>query len=111
MKRICLVFFAAIVCSHLTLFAADPPLEDEEVPKQPTSKQALLEWNRKTLAGDYDRIGSRDPKWDQAAHAALEEFACVRTNPAASSPESFKRIAESVRRAIGAKCNDPLINY
>src|SRR6185503_2584138 len=40
-----------------------------------------LEWNIKTLVGDYDAVGSRDEAWDAPARMALEGFARVRSNP------------------------------
>ena len=31
---------------------------------------ALLEFNRRTLVGTYDKVGKRDPKWDDARRGA-----------------------------------------
>src|SRR5437870_8354379 len=112
MKRICLLWSGAVFCFQLALLGADPPAEagdGVQTPLDLRKNQALLEWNRKTLAGDYDRIGSHDPKWDRAAHAALEEFARLRANPETPSADVFKRIANSARDAIAAKCDDPLV--
>src|SRR5260370_29207737 len=42
------------------------------------ARQRRLEWNLDTLVGDYERHGSRNTKWDDAAKLALERFATAR---------------------------------
>jgi len=114
MKRIRLVLIGVVLCSSLPLFAADPSPEADDSVKTsaPKTNPALLEWNRKTLAGHYERVGSRNPKWDPAARAALEEFAGMRANPDGSPPaDGLKRLADNARQAIAANCDDPLVNY
>ncbi len=34
-----------------------------------------LEWNRRTLQGAYDKIGKKDPRWDEPARRALDRAA------------------------------------
>jgi hypothetical protein len=33
-----------------------------------------LEWNRRTLDVAHDNVGKKDPRWDKAAHEALDLY-------------------------------------
>ena len=71
-----------------------------------------LKWNMLTLVGAYEQRGRHNPKWDEAAKAALATFAQVRaaTNPATALTLSGS-IADSVKTAVTKGCDDPLILY
>ncbi len=69
-----------------------------------------LEWNRRTLEGAYDRVGKKDPRWDKAAHQALDLAARM-------FAQQFDPILQPsdvhtpAKKAVDAGCDDPLINY
>ena len=51
-----------------------------------------LRWNRKTLAGAYDKVGKKDPRWDKPAREALEALARLfgrAVDPAASFEDVY----------------------
>ena len=103
--------------------APDAPAQpwDQPIP-QDSARQAQrvresLAWERRTLVEAYDRVGKRDPKWDDAAHRGLEAAA-----------ESYHVIGEfdrqdgefrrlewaavvACREAMAAGCDDPLIRF
>ncbi len=73
-------------------------------------RRERLEWNRTTLQGAYDRVGKRDPRWDEPARKALDLAARMFSNQV----DPFVSLADiypSARQAIDAGCNDPLILY
>jgi hypothetical protein len=82
-------------------------------PKPPPAGDAtlLLEWNRKTLLGDYEKAGSKNPKWDEDARAALEQFAQFRAARRADAGENVRQIGLAVTRAMASGCDDPMISY
>ncbi len=68
------------------------------------------EWNRATLQGAYDRVGKRDPRWDEPARKALDLAArmfSLQVDPAVSMVDIYP----AARQAVDAGCNDPLILY
>jgi hypothetical protein len=69
-----------------------------------------LEWNRRTLGVAYDKIGKKDPRWDEPAREALDLAA--RMFSLQSEPIiRFPNIHAAARRAVDAGCHDPLILY
>lgn len=76
-----------------------------------TTEEALLKWNRQTLARDYERAGTRNPKWDSQATNALEAFARMRAIRSEPGTNLWNQFSEAVRAAMAAGCNDPLIRY
>jgi hypothetical protein len=75
------------------------------------NKQAVLEWNRKTLTQDYLRVGKRNPKWDSHATNALNAFAKMRVPGDEVDTDTWKQFSESIRAAVKVGCDDPLIRY
>ncbi len=72
--------------------------------------QEMLEWNRRTLVGAYEKIGEKEPKWDKSAREALELAArmfSLQIDPIIS----LKDIAIPAKAAIDAGCNDSLIHF
>ncbi|WP_165251508.1 hypothetical protein [Paludisphaera soli] len=69
-----------------------------------------LDWNRRTLAGAYDKVGERDPRWDAKAREALEKAArmfSLQVDPIVQPAE----ILAPAGAAVDAGCDDPLIRY
>jgi hypothetical protein len=79
--------------------------------KDPANRrQSRLAWHRKALIEAYRAVGRRRSAWDAPAERALELFAEVRSF---STPGSGVRdqLKTSVRDAINAGCDDPMIGY
>jgi hypothetical protein len=69
-----------------------------------------LEWNMATLYDAYDKVGSRNKKWDGEAHRALKFFAQARSYGA--NLKGFPELLDAyVARALELGCNDPMIKY
>ena len=68
-------------------------------------------WRIATTVGEYERVGHKDPKWDEDAKAALESFALMDFKDAQEQSKDYKRAANSAERAVQAGCDDPLIRY
>jgi alkylhydroperoxidase/carboxymuconolactone decarboxylase family protein YurZ len=73
------------------------------------ASEQYLQWNRKTLAEAYLRVGKRDKAWDEKALGVLESAALM----ASGSPnaKSYPELAASAKAAMDAGCNDPLITF
>jgi hypothetical protein len=85
-------------------------------PIQPTqgrveSNEQLLEWNLRSLVGDYDRLAPKDPRWDEHARLALSAFASTRVSSTNSGPGSAAAGSNHVSLAVQAGCRDPLVRY
>jgi hypothetical protein len=65
---------------------------------------------RRTLGESYDKIGHKDPKWDEPAHKALELAAQMYVKKRKDWP-LHKDIYPQVVKAIDAGCDDPQILY
>ncbi len=66
--------------------------------------------HRKTLGAAYDRIGMKNPKWDDEARKALEAAAIVSTVRHAGK-FTWLTVREHSQRAMDAGCADPLIRF
>ena len=75
------------------------------------AQEYRLEWNRKTLAADYERFGTHDAKWDEWAKRALELFAQLRTGGQDKMKTVLPDLGVSLMRAVIGGCNDPEIKY
>jgi len=94
---------------------------DPEQPEQSTDaavstktakeKEKRFEWNKRTIVGDYERVGKRSPKWDEPVLKALTSFAKMRSYGTNSVPNQTKEIAEPCQQAIDAGCDDVLVKY
>jgi len=73
-------------------------------------QQELLQWNRETLTTDYEQRGNHNPKWDESAKRALENFAKVRGG-ARPTGKYVSIIAEATKAAVTNGCDDPMIKY
>jgi hypothetical protein len=108
--RSSLVALALVSFTPAVLAAESPakPANSSEVTNQTESR---LRWNLKMLVEDYDRIGTRDAKWDKDARAALEGFARIRANPTGDLTLLIPVVSNSVQKAVSAGCTDPMITY
>jgi hypothetical protein len=99
----------AFLCSAADETPASPPPASAGK-SEDLSTQQRLKWNLDTLVGDYQRLGSHNPKWDASAKSALEAFARARTH--AETNEKFSTaIADAAKTAVTNGCDDPMIKY
>lgn len=69
-----------------------------------------VEYNRRTLGKAYDKIGKKNARWDVDARAALEEAAQMFAR-SYETKSDWNTVREPAKRAVDAKCDDPLILY
>ncbi len=76
-----------------------------------TAKEKDMKWQMATLRGEYERVGSKDPKWDEDAKAGLEMVAGMGTDDLAERQKDWERIGRAMDSAVRAGCPDPLVRY
>jgi hypothetical protein len=99
-----------------TLSDLDPEQPEQSIETADSSKTAKekekrFEWNKRTIVGDYERVGKRSPKWDEPALKSLNSFVKMRSYGTNSVPNQTKEIAEPCQQAIDAGCDDVLVRY
>lgn len=109
MWRPVVLTIAWLLVAHAPAMAADFTIP-QDAAKIEREQREVLEWNRRTLAGAYDKIGTKDAKWDAAARQALE-IAAEEFSKIAQTSILIGRVHEPARRAVEAGCDDPLILY
>ena len=75
-----------------------------------SEKQKRLKWNRATTIEQYEKVGYKDPKWDEAARKALVAYAEFRTK-SEPDPARAAEIAAATQDAVNNGCKDPLVLY
>ena len=102
----------SIALSFLTLAAA--PGDDKPIPQDTARMEQRsrdrLEWNRRTLAVAYDKVGKKDPRWDGPAREALE-LAARMFSQQVDPVVSLSDIHGPAKKAVDAGCKDPMILY
>ena len=87
---------------------------DRPIPQDPAKQERkareLGAWQRRTLAGAYEAVGKRDPRWDGPAREALEAAARYFSHEIEPIP-TVEAIHDPAKRALAAGCDDPLILY
>jgi hypothetical protein len=75
------------------------------------ARQAVLNWELKTLIDPYESAGHTNPKWDGFARTALTEFA--RSSSDVWTPgENYQTIiSNACVSAAKAGCDDPIMRY
>lgn len=88
---------------------AERPIPQDAARMEKRARERL-EWNRRTLGGEYDRIGKKDPRWDRPAREALDLAA--RMFAQQFDPMIRREAVHAVaKQAMDAGCEDPLILY
>ena len=82
--------------------------EDAQRAKADARKAAQRAWLEKTLLDGYEKIGRRDPKWDDQARVALRQVVnwCARDPRFQYNEEVALDLCE---KAVAAGCDDPII--
>ena len=75
-----------------------------------------VQWELATLAGDYERRGVKDPRWDRDARDGLTQYGQYLADaPAldrlANAPPLRGGAKAALGRARAAGCTDPLVGY
>jgi hypothetical protein len=70
-----------------------------------------LQWHRLTLAGAYDQVGHRSPKWDAAAKDGLELTAQLEGDDPARPGDASDLVPVRLAAARAAGCDDPLVVF
>ena len=98
----------------IVMLAPDVLADDKPIPQDTVRmekrRRELLEWNRRTLQGAYDKVGKKDPKWDEKAREAFDLAARAfskQVDPVVN-PADFHGPAKA---AVDAGCDDPLLIY
>jgi hypothetical protein len=106
--RLALVIALAFLMGDRSVRADAPIPQDAAL--RAKRHQELLDWNRRTLEGAYDKVGKRDARWDKPAREAMELAALYFSDPV--DPTGFLGQGyRSAQAAIDAGCDDPLVAY
>lgn len=70
----------------------------------------LLAWNRRTLQEAYDRVGKKDPRWDELARKTLD-LAARMFSEEVDPQVTFNDVYPAARAAVDAGCDDPIVAY
>jgi hypothetical protein len=117
--------FAFVALGSLALASGCKPSHDDakqvkrvesqlNVPNPSEQDKALsddrLEWNMETTVEAYEKVGSKNSKWNTYARDALKIFAQVRSY--GPNIEGYPGVARTyAARAIELGCDDPLVMY
>jgi hypothetical protein len=72
---------------------------------------AHLKYNLKTTVEAYNRIGSKNPKWDDDAKKCLTLFAKIRSWTNGTPTDLLNQLTSSLAHLSELQCDDPLIRY
>lgn len=89
--------------------AADRPIPQDRARMEKRSRDRL-EWNRRTLGEAYDKIGKKDPRWDESARKTLD-LAARMFSLQYDPPVKFADVHADAKKALDAGCRDPLVLY
>jgi hypothetical protein len=89
----------------------DNPRDDHPIPqdlaKVEKRERERLAWFRRTMGGAYEKVGKKDPRWDEAVRKTLELVALQ--NSQQDTKITNKEINAAAKVAIDAGCDDPLL--
>ena len=97
------------------LFLAVPAATlSAEIPQDPERQEQrrrdMLAWNRRTLGDAYEKVGKKDPRWDDRARKTLDLAARVFSNVLEPDTD-WVHVHNAADQAILFGCDDPLILY
>src|SRR5690606_6260686 len=121
---VCLLLLAAgLLGRHPTHVHAQPAGDGglagkyADTPSRSDFLVTKLAFNQRTLKGDYQRVGRRNPKWDAAAEAFLDGAARYFTNAGEQvwyqieRPSRDELIGQGQKLVEELGCDDPLVRY
>jgi len=101
-----LAFYPALI-----LLAASETGCKRNAPASPQNVAGqLLSWNLNTTVDAYEKVGVRNPQWDDSARKCLTAFAHLRAN---DLPDEawVDVVTTNAATAVNAGCTDPLVTY
>jgi hypothetical protein len=90
---------------------ASPAVQAAAPASAPKPKSKRWEWTCRDTVEAYTRVGRTNAAWDKPAKQALELYAEARSNPEDKSLFLNTSVAGLVQAALGAGCDDPVIQY
>lgn len=94
--------------------AASVSAEGVAIPQDPERLEQrwrdMLAWNRRTLGGEYEKVGKKNPRWDGHAREALDAAARVFSHVLEPYTD-WVHVYNAADTAIMFGCDDPLILY
>ena len=87
----------------------DQPIP-QDLARMERRRRERLEWNRRTVGGAYDRIGKRDPRWDEAARQAMDLAARMFSEEVDPEVTAYD-VHGPAKAAVDAGCDDPMLLY
>jgi hypothetical protein len=103
-----------LVISLALLVSAEAAAADKPIPQDTVRiekhRRDRLEWNRRMLQGAYDKVGKKDPRWNEPARKALD-LAARMFSQEVDPVVTQRDIAAPAKAAIDAGCDDPLVVY
>src|SRR4051812_43303151 len=105
-------FVPALACLLLvgSIAPAAAPTIPQDAGRHAPRMAGKLGWNRRTLAGAYDRVGKKDARWDAPAREALE-LAALFFSHSLEPQVTLGDLHRATQTALAAGCDDPLIQY
>lgn len=85
--------------------AADDTIPQDAARMEQRSRDRL-EWNRRTLVGAYDKVGKKDPKWDESARRAFD-LAARMFSQQVDPQVTLGDIHVPAKNAVDSGCDDP----
>jgi Domain of unknown function (DUF4034) len=73
-------------------------------------KATRLRWELATTLGEYDRIGKKDPRWNEPTRNALTQNAYLIAGDS-DADDRREKIKAAFEKALAAGCTDPLVTY
>ncbi|MDR3639445.1 MAG: hypothetical protein P4L84_36935 [Isosphaeraceae bacterium] len=107
MRKALLVGLA--IATFAVAAGAEPPIP-QDTARMEQRRRERLEWNRRTLAGAYDKVGKHDARWDKSAREALDLTARMYSDvvdPEVGLDDMYK----PAKAAVDAGCDDPLVVF
>ncbi|WP_422929354.1 hypothetical protein [Singulisphaera sp. PoT] len=83
------------------------PQDPEAIKKR---RDDMLAWNRRTLGEAYEKVGKKDPRWDEPARKAFD-LAARHFSLTVDPQVTYDEIYKGARAAVDAGCDDPLLAY
>ena len=108
-----ITIMAAAIWLILTSFSVALNAEDWLIPQDPQKAEQArvdhLAWTRRTLAGAYDKVGKKDPRWDERVNELMK--IAVPMIALRESQGTYDDVHQATKRAIDAGCDDPIVLY
>lgn len=91
-------------------FLGDPGTNVEAARAKLRERRAVrLQWELATTLEAYERIGTKNPQWNDAARDALTRYANFLAGT--SNDECNDELKDAFQKALSAGCTDPLVVY